>query len=196
MSLAIFGASACASLVAPNPSSEPAALRSGQYALDTAHAAVLFKIDHLGFSQYVGRFETVDASLDFDAEAPENARLEAIVDVASLDVANDEFAQTLIGPNWFDASAHPQARFVSTTVEITGERTGRVVGDLTLKGVTRPIALDVTFNGGDRDLLRGSYVVGFSATGTFDRTEFGVDRFSGPVGDIVRLEIEAEFERD
>ncbi|MEL7485729.1 MAG: YceI family protein [Pseudomonadota bacterium] len=185
----------CASLVAPAPSAERSALRAGQYALDPAHASILFKIDHLGFSTYVGRFETFDAALDFDADDPTAAQIDATIEIESLDIANDDFAATLAGPDWFDASAFPEARFRSTAIEITGDNTGRMTGDFTLKGVTAPITLDVIFNGGDRDLLRGAYVVGFSATGSFDRTVFGVDRFAGVVGNDVFIEIEAEFER-
>ena len=80
---------ACASIIAPQAKSDIAALRAGDYALDGDHTAVLFRIDHLGFSDYVGRFEVVDASLIFDDAAPEQSTLEAIVDIASLDVAND-----------------------------------------------------------------------------------------------------------
>ena len=68
-----------------------------------------------------------------------------------------------------------------------------MTGTLTLKGETRDVTFDITFNGGDRDLIRGAYVVGFSARGVIDRTEFGIDRFAGVVGNEVVLEIEAEF---
>lgn len=187
---------ACASLVAPRPTSEAAALKTGAYALDQAHASILFKIDHLGFSTYIGRFEKFDASLDFDTQNPNAASVEAIIDMVSLDIANDDFAQTLLGPDWFDAAAYPQAVFRSTSIEVTGDNTGKMTGDLTLKGVSAPVTLDVTFNGGDRDILRGAYVVGFSAIGSFDRTQFGVDRFAGVVGNEVTIEIEAEFERE
>lgn len=187
--------SACASLIAPHVETGAVALRPGAYAVDPNHAALIFKVEHMGFSHFVGRFERFDATLDFDEANPAAARLEASVDMTSLDVANDEFATTLTGQNWFDANAYPQAVFRSTSIETTGENTGRVTGDLTLHGVTAPVTLDVTFNGGGRDILRGAYVVGFSAHGTIDRTAFGVDRFSGIVGDQVDIEIEAEFLR-
>ncbi len=195
-STALLTLAACASLVAPRVSSEAVALKAGAYALDPAHASLVFKVDHLGFSAYIGRFERFDATLDFDADRPETARVEAAIDIASLDVANDDFAATLLGAGWFDRGQYPQAVFRSTAIERTGEATGRMLGDLTLKGVTAPVALDVTFNGGAQELLRGGYVVGFSARGEFSRKAFGVDRFDGLVGDTVRIEIEAEFVRD
>lgn len=189
-------ASTLAPLVAPQVNTEASALRDGAYQLDHDHAALIFRVDHLGFSDFIGRFESFDATLDFDPDDPQAARIDAIIDVASLDIANDAFADTLISGQWLDADKFPQARFVSTGMEITGPSSGIVTGAFTLHGVTAPMQLAVTFNGGARDRLRGgAYVVGFSATGGFDRTVFGVDRFSGVVGDRVSIEIEAEFIR-
>lgn len=189
----------CQSLIAavarPDVTTARVELEGGAFRLDPTHAAVIFRINHLGYADYIGRFEMLDASLDFDPERPEASSLTATIEIASLDIANDDFAATLIGPDWFDAEAHPQAVFRSTAIEVTGENTGRITGDLTLKGVTAPVMLDVTFNGGGDDRLRGAYVVGFSAKGEFDRTDFGVDRFSGLITDMVRIEIEAEFLR-
>lgn len=185
----------CASLVAPKVSTEGAALRAGAYALDKNHASLIFKINHLGYSTYVGRFEAFDATLGFDAADPAAARVEAAIEIASLDVANDAFAAVLTGPDWFDAASFPQAVFRSTSIEKTGDKTGRLTGDLTLRGMTAPVTLDVVFNGGAQDILRGGYVVGFSAKGTFSRKAFGIDRLDGLIGDEVAIEIEAEFEK-
>lgn len=184
---------ACASLIAPNVESEPAALKEGGYALDPRHASLTFKINHGGYSQFVGRFERFDAALDFEAADVSASRVEAEIEIASLDIANDDFAETLTGPNWFDAASFPAASFRSTLIEKTGDKTGRMTGDLTLRGVTAPVTLDVTFNGGANDILRTGYVVGFSARGVFSRKTFGIDRFEGIVGDDVAIEIEAEF---
>lgn len=186
----------CASLITPNLSAEPEALRAGQYRLDKDHATLLFKINHMGLSTYVGRFNSFDASLDFDADNPQAARVSAVIDVNSLDVNNPPFAETLIGPGWFDASGFPQAKFESTTITLTGDTTGQMTGTLTLKGVTHPITFDVGFVGGAENMLSGKYTVGFSATGTFKRSDFGVSKFLGVVGDDVTLEIHAEFQRD
>lgn len=186
-----------APLAKPDIATDTAALRSGNYNLDEDHAALTFRIDHLGFSEFVGRFNVFDASLDFNADNPTSAYLEASIDMTSLDIANDEFAETLIGPDWFDTKNFPAARFQSTDIEITGENTGIISGDLTLHGVTAPVALNVTFNGGARDRLRSNaYVVGFSATGEIDRTTFAINRFSGLITNKVSIEIEAEFIRN
>ncbi len=196
LAMAMAGAfllAACASLIAPKVATESAALKAGAYALDKDHAALLFRVGHSGYSQFVGRFNAFDATLDFDAGDVAAAHVEAVIDIASLDVANDDFSETLTGSGWFDAAAHPQAVFKSTQIERTGETTGRMTGDLTLKGVTAPVTLDVAFNGGANDFLRGGYVVGFSAKGSFSRRTFGLDKFEGIVGDDVAIEIETEF---
>jgi polyisoprenoid-binding protein YceI len=195
--LALSGCNTLASVfLRPQVSTAVQTLREGAYSLDTRHAALTFRIDHLGFSDYVGRFERFTASLDFDPDAPQAAKLEAIVDMTSLDVADDEFAATLIGPGWLDTPAHPQAVFRSTAITLTGPDTGEVTGDLTLFGVSAPVTLAVTFRGGGTDRLRGgAQVLGFSARGSLDRTVFGLDRLAGLVGTDVRFEIEAEFIR-
>ncbi len=185
--------SGCASIVTPNVNTQASALRAGEYRLDETHGAVLFRINHLGFSNFLGRFEKLTASLDFDADNPEQARIDALIEMNSLDIADDEFAQTLLGPKWFDAAQFPTARFTSTAITITGENTGLMRGDLTLHGVTKPVTFEVTFNGGARDLLRSAYVTGFSARGKIDRTDFGVSQFSGIITNEVELEIEVEF---
>ncbi|MEM8936122.1 MAG: YceI family protein [Pseudomonadota bacterium] len=188
--LAIAG---CAAAFKPNVTAEPIALQSGEYALDKEHAALVFKVGHLGFSKFIGRFENFDVALDFDEQNPQDARVEAVIDMTSLDIANDSFAAQLMGPGWFDAEQFPQAVFRSTQIEITGDNTGRMTGELTLRGVTHPVAMDVIFNGGARDNIRRAYVIGLSAQGAFSRKAFGVDRYSLFVGDAVELEIEAEF---
>lgn len=170
-------------------------LTPGDFALDTKHAALLFRINHLGFSDYAGRFDRFEASLSGDASNPAGASVEAIIDMSSLNIANPEFAAELMGPAWFDAATHPQAVFKSTNIKLTSETTAQITGDLTLKGVTRPITLVAKLNGSAYDPLRQADVVGFSAIGEINRAVFGIDRFSGLLTDTVRIEIEAEFIR-
>lgn len=191
--LACSGCAALAPALAPNVNANPTALKEGDYQLDRNHAALLFKVGHLGFSKFVGRFNHFEVSLDFSEDNPEAAKVDAVIDMTSLDVASDDFSNVLMGPNWFDANAYPEALFHSTGIEVTGDNTGVMTGDLTMHGVTKPVSLNVVFNGGGFDRLRGAYVVGLSAQGKIDRSEFGVDRFRGLVSDTVDLEIEAEF---
>ncbi|WP_306251757.1 YceI family protein [Parvularcula sp. IMCC14364] len=187
--------SSCASVLAPDVETDASALRDGEYALDPAHATLLFKIGHLELSTYVGRFNDFSASLDFDAAKPENARLQASVDVRSLDVNDASFAEKLIGPAWFDTQSHPEARFVSTGITLTGETTGVARGDLTLKGIIRPATMDVTFIGGARNNITQRYTVGFEGKMVINRMDFGIDRYQGLLSDEVTLEFYGEFIR-
>jgi len=192
----VLALAACGHLI-PRAQEDVAAadLPEGRYRLDPEHAALLFRLDHLGFSKLVGRFNRFDASLDFDPERPEASRLNVLVDVASLDLGLPEFEAELRGPDWFDVERYPEARFASTAVEVTGERTARIVGDLTLHGETKPVTLEVTFNGAGESLLTGRYTLGFAARGTLERSAFGLGAFAPAVGDVVELEIHAEFQR-
>jgi polyisoprenoid-binding protein YceI len=196
---AMLAISGCTSVLAPliKPQTETTApdIAAGAWVLDPAHTAVVFKIDHLGFSSYVGRFESVSATMDGDPKNPAAARLTASVDIASLDIANDSFAKTLTGPDWFDAARYPTATFTSTKIVMTGAATATVDGLLTLAGKTQPVTLFARFNGGAPDRLRGGEAAGFSATAEIDRSAFGLNKLQGLLTNKVTLELEAEFLR-
>ena len=196
---AILMVSACAAISSAllTPDIDPTAqtLAPGDFHLDQTHAALLFRIDHLGYSDFIGRFGSFDARLSGDPLRPADARVSAVIDIASLDIANPAFADELTGPGWFDAGRYPQAFFVSESIEITGPDSAVILGQLTLRNITRPIKLEAKLNGSAYDRLRRGDVAGFSATTTLNRSEFGIDRFSGLVTDLVRIEIEAEFIR-
>ncbi|MEZ5921416.1 MAG: YceI family protein [Parvularculaceae bacterium] len=197
--ISILALSGCvetlASIAAPNVDTGVSALRVGDYRLDPDHAALLFEVDHLKLSKFIGRFTGVEASLSFDPDELQSARVDAHVDMTTLAISESDFAKTLMGTDWFDAAKFPDAAFHSTAVRQTGDATGEIDGVLTLHGISHAETLKVTFNGGGRDLIRGAYVVGFSATATIKRSDFGVDRFEGLVGDDVLIRFEGEFIR-
>ncbi len=189
--------SGCGYLIpAHNQTTVAAELPAGAYALDSDHAALLFKVSHLGFSKTVGRFNRFDASLDFDRDAPAASDLTVVIETGSIDMTLDPFEETLRGPEWLDAETHPLARFDSSEIILTGDDTGQIIGDFTLLGVTRPITLDVTFNGGAPNLVSGKFTLGFEAHGAFKRSDFGMTTLLPAIGDTVELEIHAEFVRD
>lgn len=173
----------------------PELLRSGTYVVDPDHVSVVFKVDHFGFSSYVGRFNRVKASLDFDPAAPGASRLAVAIDAASVDSPNPAVDEQLVGPALFDAGSYPEIEFVSTEITPTGESTGHVTGDLSMHGVTRPVTLDVVFNGGGTNPLTGAETLGFSATARLLRSQFGLGTWIPAVGNQVLIEIEAEFVR-
>ena len=188
--------SACGSLIpAGHQTTDTAKLEKGNFKLDPDHTTILFKADHLGFSTYVGRFNTISGTLDFDPAAPTQAALETTIEIASLDTPNDDLDEILRGPDWLDSARFPTARFESRTVTVTGPATGQITGDLTLHGITAPVTLDVTFRGGADNLLTGAYTLGFAGETTFQRSTFGIDALIPAIADSVTLEIHAEFQR-
>jgi len=183
------------SLVTPTVKTQLAELRSGQYNIDKKHAALIFKIGHMGLSTFVGRFNDVNATLDFDPANIAATKLDAQVAVASIDVNNADLAESLRGSTWFDAQQFPQAKFTTLSVQPQSGNTFRFTGNLTLHGVTAPVTLDVTFHGGANNVLTGFYTLGFSAAGTIKRSTFGIDSYIPMIGDDVTLEVYAEFQR-
>lgn len=178
---------------------------AGRYALDPSHASLIFRVDHLGFSNYTARFTRFDAELDFDPADPAAARLTATVDARSIETDfpftdQVDFNAQLRGEQWLDADAHPQMTFRSTDVVPTGASTARIEGELTLRGVTRPMTLDATFNGGYAGHpMDPNARIGFSAVGTLQRSDYGM-AFGIPepgsklgVSDAVEIVIEVEF---
>ena len=186
---------ACGYLIQPKVKTGIVNLEPGNYQLDKQHVTTLFKINHMGMSTFVGRFNSVDASLEFDPEHMENATLSAVINIASIDLNNRELEQTLKGVSWFDSDKWPQAIFTTSNVELINDKRARFSGDLTLHGVTAPIVLDVTFNGGGKNMLTGRYTLGFTATTQFKRSQFGMDYLIPVVGDDVNVEVFAEFQK-
>jgi polyisoprenoid-binding protein YceI len=196
---------ACAALSAPSRAQSPTpaeAIPAGSYTLDKTHASLVFRVNHLGFSFYTARFADFDAALEFDPAKPAETDVTATIDANSLELPSppEGFTDTLKGPDWLDTANHPQITFKSTSVEPTGPSRARITGNLTLHGETKPVTLDATFNGGWAGHEMDPHArIGFSATGSFRRSDFGVDYgipepgSSMGVGDEVEIIIEAEF---
>lgn len=191
----IFFTSACVSWLQPNLKQEVVEIKAGEYALDKDHAALLFKINHMGFSSYVGRINDFDVSLDFDPKQIENSRVEALIDMRSLDVNNADFAATLAGSSWLNTQSFPQAVFSSVSVNKINEQQLVVDGELTFLGITKAVTMDVKLNGAGNNPLTRKYTLGFTANLRFQRSDFGLKKFIPVVGDEVDIEIHSEFQR-
>lgn len=180
---------------ATTPVLDTAAAPAGAYKLDPTHASVNWSLSHAGLSQYTARFDTISGKLDFDPDAPENSRLTIRIDPASVNTGLPKFDEELsTDGKYFDSGTHKDITFASTTSVKTGENTGRVTGNLTLKGVTKPITLDVNYNGAGKSFGNPGKTLGFSATGELTRSEFGMGYLTNfGIGDTVTLRIEAEF---
>jgi|KBSMisStaDraftv2_1062788.scaffolds.fasta_scaffold29300_4 polyisoprenoid-binding protein YceI len=180
----------------------PAPVPAGAYTVDKAHTSLIFRVNHMGFSHYTGRFTQVDARLQFDPAHIAASQVSVDIDPHSIsaDNAPSGFMQTLAGEAWLDADRFPQMSFRSKSVEVTGPNTFRIRGELTLHGVTRPLTLDARYNGGYAGHPMDPHArVGFSATGALKRSDFGIS-FGIPapgttmgVSDQVDVVLESEF---
>ena len=176
--------------------STPALAAGSDYRFDTVHTQILFSTSHLGFSQPAGRLHVKSGFIHFDKNDWPGAKVEAVIDVAGLDMGDAAWNVKLRSWEFFGADKRPTAQFVSTAVEKTGERSGIVHGRLTLLGITRPLDLAVTFNRAGVDSYSMHYTAGFSATATLKRSDFGMKKYLPDVGDKVDIRIEAEGLRD
>jgi len=193
---------AAAEMLAPVPHAA-----SGTYRLDRTHANLTWKVMHKGLAKYTARFTDFDATLEFDADDPAASELEVTVNPASVRTdypqgkpykfAKDEdFDAALAGENWFNADEFSEITFTSTGIERTGSNTGKITGDLTFMGITKPVTLDVTLNGAKSNPAQNSGALGFSAYTTLNRTDFGVSLYVPFIADQVEIFIEAEFYLD
>ncbi|WP_144392944.1 YceI family protein [Pleionea sediminis] len=187
----------CSYLLTPSVEVKLEELESGQYKLDPAHTTVLFKVSHMGLSTYIGRFNKFDATLDFNPKQIKKTRLDAFVETASVDVNNPKLEDSLKGGTWFDSEKFPRATLKTLSVEPSSQSGSQFIfnAELTLLGVTKPIQLQASFNGGADNILTGYYTLGFSATGTIKRSDFGMDSYIPMVGDTINIEIYAEFQQ-
>lgn len=187
---------------APTAATYPIAvdLPAGAYQLDPRHASVIFRIRHEGLAWFTARFDTKDASLTLDPADPTRSQLRASIDASSVNTgilsAQGERAFDRTVARALGSETSTAITFVSTSIERTGEHTGRITGDLTMNGQTHPMTLEATFDGSAVDPLRsGATVLGFSAHGSINRSDWGVTEWRAFTGDEVQIVIEAELVR-
>src|SRR5437660_3851770 len=147
---------------------------TGEYALDTAHSRIGFVARHAMVTKVRGSFKEFTGGGYFDAEDPRKSHLEVTIKAPSIDTGNADRDAHLRGNDFFDMENHPEIRFASTAVEPTGDDTYRVTGDLTIKGVTKPVAIDFEYTGNAVDPF-GNERVGFEGKVTINRKDWGVN---------------------
>ena len=156
----------------------------------------MFAVEHAGFSKALGTVSGSTGVLLFDPDDWTTARLDVRVPLTRLDLGDAKWNVATLARNLLDGERHPEARFVATTVWPLDETRAQVCGQLSLRGVTRPLCLDVIFNALKRHPLPPfRRTAGFSATGMLSRSDFGIDAWPTLIGDAVQLRIEAEAVR-
>ena len=165
---------------------------AGSYAVDNTHAYVVFSYDHQGFSAPMLRFTQFDSVITLDGDDLTKSAVETTFPVANIDSGVEVFDGHLKSADWFDADTYEAITFKSSALTVETETTGTITGDLTVKGVTKPVTLDVTFNklGETRD---GKAKLGFSGETVLKRSDYGLGNYVPYVGDDVTVRIEAEY---
>lgn len=163
------------------------------YKLDPTHTSVIFIVNHLGFSDFQGRFGGTSGELTLDRENPSASSATITIDLNQVDSGVEALDNHMKTADFLDVENFPTATFTSTSVELVGDNAATVTGDLTLLGQTQPLVLDVVLTGEGEHPMTGDAVVGFSANGTVIRSQYGMDFLIGGVGDEVELQISSEF---
>jgi polyisoprenoid-binding protein YceI len=174
---------------------DPARVAAGTYKVDPAHTQILFQVDHLGFNSYYGIFGGATGSLTIDPKRPAAAQVEISVPMSGITTTHPKLDAHLKAADFFDAAKFPTATFKSTRITPTGN-SAKIAGNLTMHGVTRPVVLDARFTGAGVMPMPGSKpTIGFEATTTVKRSDFGVSFGTALLSDMVPLKITVAFEK-
>lgn len=176
-----FALSAAAALAAPQ-----------KYLLDPSHSQIVFSYTHLGFSTTRSMFSGFDGEIHLDAEDPAASSVRVGFPVTSLLTGWPARFDHFMTADFFNAAENPEVSFASTAIELTGEKSATITGDLTLNGITRPVVLDAVLNQAGPHPTEGKDWAGFSATGMILRSDFDLGLYAPYIGDEVALEISVE----
>jgi polyisoprenoid-binding protein YceI len=179
---------------APSPSFNTDAIPAGTYYLDSKEALVRYTTIHMGLTEFWGTFPNATGTLTIDPKAVNAAKVDIKVPIMGVETTNKELNAEFISSEFFDFGKFRSAHFVSTQVVRTGPRTARMTGDLTLHGITKPVVLNVTFNGAGPNSFSKVLTLGFKAEGTVKRSDFGLGKYVPIVSDETQITIGAAFE--
>ncbi len=189
----------CCATALATPNTPIEKMPAGTYELDPTHASITFKVSHIGLSNYTARFTKFDATIELDPKNPHNSSVKAVIDPLSIKTdypypEKKDFDKKLsTNEEWLNANQFKDITFESTHIEGTLPN-GKLHGNLTMLGVTKPVTLDVHFNGAyDNKPFVGLPALGFSATTTIKRSQWGFDVYVPNIGDDVQIALELEF---
>jgi len=188
-------ATAAPKSAAPKPAAAPQ-VQAGTYKVESNHTLAQFSVNHFGFNDFFGVIPSATGTLVLNpAKGLAGTSLDVSLPVDRISTTNAVLDGELKSADWLDAGQFPAIRFVSQKVEQTGPRTARISGTVTLHGVSKPFVLNATIGGAGANPMSKAYTVGFSATGTIKRSDFGVTKYVPYVSDEVAITITAAFEK-
>lgn len=162
------------------------------YTFDKAHTQILFFVSHLGFSMSQGEFLQYDGHFHFNEKDPAKSDVDVLIQTASIDMDHEKWDSHMKGENFFNVEKFPTMHFKSTNIEVTGENTANITGDMTILDVTKPVTLAVKHNKSGSNPFSGKHISGFSATTTIKRSDFGMTYGLPGIGDDVEVRLEVE----
>ncbi len=173
----------------------PALAAPVTYTIDASHAQIIFSYNHVGYSTGYGMFSGFGGEVVYDAEAPAASSVSVTFPVRSMLTGWEARFEHFMSPDFFDAAEDEAVSFTSTAVEVTGDTTGKITGDLTLNGVTKAVVLETTLNKAEAYPLppfEGKPALGFTAIATVLRSDFGLGAFAPFISDEVQIQISFE----
>lgn len=166
-----------------------------RYEFDTVHSQIIFFVNHLGFSISEGEFLDWDGFIEFNRGEPAKSKVEVDIKTASIDMDDEKWDAHMKNEDFFNVEKYPSMTFKSTGIDVTGEKTAKITGDLTILETTKPVTLDVTFHKAGKHPFGDKYAAGWSATTSIKRSEYGMNYGLPNVGDDVEIRIEVEAVR-
>ena len=189
---AATAAPAAPAAAAPAPAAAPIAAQSGTYTIDPAHTLILAQWNHMTFSNPSANFARPTGTIVYNADDPSASSVNVTIPMSGITSFTPDFDKHLSSADFFDVAKFPDATFSSTAVTAQGGNRFQVTGDLTIKGVTKPVTLDVTLNGAGENPMSKKQSIGFDATANVKRSDWGLDMAAPAVSDAVQLRITTE----
>lgn len=169
------------------------AVPSGSYNADPTHSYITFSYSHLGLSNPVIAFDNFTVDMNLDAEDPTKSMISVTIDPSSVVAGSEIWKEHLTGDNFFDVANHPDISFQSASIEAAGDGVYKVDGDLTIKGQSKPMSLNVTINAAMNHPMSGDPVIGMNGSAEVLRSDFGLDKLVPNVSDEVAINVTAEL---
>lgn len=162
------------------------------YTIDPTHSATLFQWSHFGFSSPTANFSDIQGVIHVDSAKPAESSVEVKIPVSSINTNVKALDDELQKPDWFNAEKYPHITFKSTKVETRNGKNFKITGDLTVKGITKPVVLNAVLNKKGTHPMTKLPTVGFDATTSFNRSSFGIANYVPNVSDRITVNITTE----